>query len=65
MTNLVVQNVSLVGNSRYNVSFSGDPDGTIVPGTYPMATTLTLNLSEEDARAYFPGDVYELTLTKQ
>lgn len=65
MTNLVVQNVSLVGNGRYNVAFSGDPAGATVPGAYPLATTLTLNLSEEEARSYFPGDVYALTLKKQ
>lgn len=65
MTNLTVQTVSLVGNDTYSVNFTGEVSTTAVPGAYPMATQLTLNLSEKEARTYFPGDVYELSLKKK
>lgn len=58
---LTVNGIQAVGNDRYNVSFTGSTEG-FAPGSYPAATNLVLNLSKDEAKEYFPGDVYELTL---
>lgn len=65
MTKLVVTNVSVVADGRYTVNFAGQSEVTDVTYSgFGSATNLSLSLSEDEARQYFPGDVYELTLKK-
>lgn len=65
---LRVTNVSLVNGGRYTVNLSEAREGGENVPASPMGmngmTSLSLNLPEDEARAYFPGDEYTITLKK-
>lgn len=70
---LRVTNVSVLGTGRYAVNFveameelnrGGGPVPPAPAGYGGTTNSLTLNLSEDEARKYFPGDEYTITLKK-
>lgn len=56
-----VVSLSEYTNDRVTVQFTQDVEGA--DANIGFSQSLTLNLTEEEASAYFPGQVYTLTLT--
>lgn len=60
----VVSGMNSVGSGRINVSLIQETPGN-APGQAPVSAngTLNLNLTEAEAKTYFPGQKYTLALT--
>lgn len=56
-----VNGMSESGLGRMTVNFVQQVDGTTPGGLPAFANNVTLNLSTEDSRAYFPGDMYTVS----